>query len=54
MTLTNTRPTPPARAPVDPRVRERWIALRRAEGRRRLHLLLAVLGVLAVLASGTR
>jgi cell division septal protein FtsQ len=35
---------------VDPRVRARWIAARRAEGRRRLRILLAVVGVVAVLA----
>lgn len=44
---------PPARraqrAPVDPRVRERWIATRRAQGRRRLRIVIAVVGVVAVL-----
>src|SRR5262249_8517086 len=37
-----------AKSPVDPRMRERWIAARRAEGRRRLRSL-AVLGAVAVL-----
>jgi cell division protein FtsQ len=53
---TRTRPPAPARArpPVDPRVRERWIAARRAEGRRRLRwvLVLVVVGVLVVVAWG--
>jgi cell division protein FtsQ len=33
---------------VDPRMRERWIAARRAEGRRRLYVLCAVAGTVAV------
>ena len=40
----------PARTPVDPRVRERWIAVRRAEGRRRLRFV--VIGVVVVAALG--
>ena len=44
---------PPARraqrAPIDPRVRQRWIATRRAQGRRRLRIVIAVGGVVAVL-----
>jgi cell division protein FtsQ len=38
------------RPPVDPRVRERWIAARRAEGRRRLRWVVAVLGLAALVA----
>lgn len=37
------------RGPVDPRVRERWIATRRAQGRRRLRIVVSVVGVLVVL-----
>jgi cell division protein FtsQ len=33
---------------VDPRIRERWVAVRRAEGRRRLRVLLVVLAVVVV------
>ncbi|HEX9504787.1 MAG TPA: FtsQ-type POTRA domain-containing protein [Acidimicrobiia bacterium] len=42
----------PARPPVgvDPRVRARWIAARRAEGRRRLRVLLVIGGALALVA----
>ena len=36
---------------VDPRVRERWIAARRAEGRRRLRILVVIVGVLALAAA---
>jgi cell division protein FtsQ len=42
---------PRARVPVDPRVRARWIAARRAEGRRRLWILVAI-GAVALLAGG--
>lgn len=42
------RPDAP-RPPVDPRVRARWIAARRAEGRRRLRVLVAVASVLGTL-----
>jgi cell division protein FtsQ len=42
----------PARPPVEPRVRERWIAARRAEGRRRLRFVMIGVGVLVVLAAG--
>jgi cell division septal protein FtsQ len=41
----------PARAPVDPRVRERWIEARRAEGRRRLRWVVALLVVVGILAA---
>jgi cell division protein FtsQ len=37
-----------ARAPVDPRVRDRWVAARRAEGRRRLRALVLVGALLAL------
>ncbi|MFI5053755.1 MAG: cell division protein FtsQ/DivIB, partial [Acidimicrobiia bacterium] len=46
--------TPPPRAvrvagaPVDPRVRARWVAARRAEGRRRLRVLLVLVSVTVV------
>ena len=38
--------------PVDPRFRQRWVEARRAEGRRRLRILLIVLGVVVVVAGG--
>ncbi|MGC8628379.1 MAG: cell division protein FtsQ/DivIB [Acidimicrobiales bacterium] len=38
----------PARQYVDPRFRRRWVEARRAEGRRRLRVLLVVLAVLAL------
>lgn len=44
---TGSRPIPPPR--VDPRMRERWVAARRAEGRRRLRILVAV-GSVALVA----
>ena len=36
----------PPRRPVDPRVRDRWVAARREEGRRRLRILVAVVSVI--------
>jgi cell division protein FtsQ len=46
------RPTPTTtRTPVDPRVRERWIAARRAEGRRRLRVVLIALAVVFALGA---
>jgi cell division protein FtsQ len=36
-------------ATVDPRMRDRWVTARRAEGRRRLRILAAVVGVFSVL-----
>ena len=38
------------RAPVDPRVRDRWVAARRQEGRRRLRILVVVASVVVLLA----
>ena len=40
------------RPPIDPRIRQRWIAVRRAEGRRRLRLLIGA-GVLSGLLVGS-
>ncbi len=52
MTMTRTpSPRPPARVPVDERVRERWVTVRREEGRRRLRVLVAVIVVVVVAAS---
>lgn len=50
----STRAAPPRagsrpRPPVDPRMRERWVAVRRAEGRRRLRVLLLALSTIALL-----
>ena len=42
---TKTRPAGTVRVPVDPRVRERWVAARRAEGRRRLRILVVLASV---------
>jgi cell division protein FtsQ len=48
---TKTAPTPKAkvRTPVDPRLRDRWVAARRAEGRRRLRIVLIAVGVVVAL-----
>src|SRR4051794_27408527 len=44
-------PTAPSRRPpVDPRVRDRWVAARREEGRRRLRVLVIVMSVVAAVA----
>jgi cell division septal protein FtsQ len=45
-------PGPGRRLAVDPRFRRRWAEARRAEGRRRLRALMAVLGVVVVVAGG--
>lgn len=44
------RPSPPERPHIDPRIARRWIDARREEGRRRLHLLLVLGGVVAAAA----
>ncbi len=42
----------PSAAPVHPRMKERWVAARREEGRRRLRVLLAVVGIAVLLGAG--
>jgi len=42
------RPPEPRRAPMDARIRDRRVAVAREQGRRRLHRLLAAVGVLAL------
>ena len=42
-------PVLPVIAGVDPRMRERWVVARREEGRRRLRLVIAVVGVASLL-----
>jgi cell division protein FtsQ len=42
-------PRPPRR-PVDPRVRDRWVAARREEGRRRLRILVIVASIITAFA----
>ena len=44
------RPAPGPPPPVDPRFRRRWAEARRAEGRKRLRALVAVVGVITVVA----
>ena len=43
--LTRKDPNAPAIAGVDPRMRERWVEARRAEGRRRLRIVIALVGI---------
>ena len=45
-----TKAAPPKRPPVDPRLRDRWIAARREEGRRRLRIVLIAVGIVVALA----
>ena len=47
---TKTRPAGTGRPPVDPRVRDRWVAARRAEGRRRLRIVVVVASIALVAA----
>ncbi len=46
------RPAKPARGGIHPRFRQRWVAVKKAEGRRRLRWLGSVAAVLAVVAGG--
>lgn len=46
------RPETKVRVPVDPRIRRRRVDVTRAEGRRRFKILLAVVGVVALVAMG--
>lgn len=46
------RPQAGIRVPVDPRIRRRRVEVTRAEGRRRFKILLAVLGSVALVATG--
>jgi len=46
----NVHPAPPAATRMDPRIRRRRIEVRRDEGRRRLRILVALLGVVALTA----
>lgn len=45
-------PPPPGRPRVDPRFKRRWAEARRAEGRRRLKVLLGAMGVLCLVGAG--
>ena len=51
---TRETPLPPARPEVDPRMRDRWLATRRQEGRRRLRVMVALAAVAAAGGSGLR
>lgn len=51
--MTKAPPSPPGpRAPLDPRIRQRRIAVTRSQARRRLRALLAVVGSAALIAAG--
>jgi cell division protein FtsQ len=52
MTQVLDAPRPGPRPPVDPRFRRRWAEARRAEGRRRLRVILALVAVVVLVAGG--
>ena len=52
MTMLDATPTPPTSLRIDPRLKQRWIDVRREEGRKRLRLLVAMAAGLALVAAG--